>query len=65
MSVDFSSVPTLKLSSPKPLFSLPDAYLRLTTPEYLDMLPDNSQFLIPMPLSTPAGSPYHVLVNWE
>ncbi len=29
------------------------------------MLPDNSQFLIPMPLSTPAGSPYHVLVNWE
>jgi hypothetical protein len=26
---------------------------------------DPFAFLIPMPLSTPAGSPYHVLVNWE
>ncbi len=34
MSVDYSSVPTLKLGSLKPLFTLPDAYLRLTTPEY-------------------------------
>jgi Tol biopolymer transport system component len=70
MSVEIATADgTLVTRAPRPLFQLPTAYVRrpgaLTSTVLMDILPDASRILVPVPVEDSSSSTVQVVLNWR
>ena len=67
MAVDVTTTPDFHAGTPKALFSVPEAFFRLsTTPGNLaDVSPDGKRFLFALPVDQNQPDDIKVVLNWE